>query len=134
MLWYQLLWLPGSTLAKLDNMNSTYKRKVWCKASYQYLDKRVIKKEHKDLTWFGPNLAYVHGEKTWESFINRPCTKRSNLPLDATRVFTFHLTSPRLQEYYLLSMHLSLAPLFLDFLWSPLFEILCYRNSLRLVW
>jgi len=36
------------------------------------------KKEHEDLKWLGPNFAYVHGEflvyvhgeRTWERFIN----------------------------------------------------------------
>ena len=45
-----------------------------------------------DLIWFGPNLAYVHGVRTWESFIKRLGIKRSNIHLDATRVFTFHLS------------------------------------------
>ena len=48
----------------------------------QYLQKKTIikqtsnmrqksnKKEQKNLTLFGPNLAYVHGERIWESFIN----------------------------------------------------------------
>ena len=39
----------------------------------------------------GPNLTYVHGERTWERFINKLDTKRSNLLLDDTRVFTFPL-------------------------------------------
>ena len=50
-----------------------------------------IRRRTHNLTWFGPNLAYVHGEKTWESFTNKLDTKRYNLPLDDTRVFTFHL-------------------------------------------
>ena len=45
--------------------------------------------------WFGPNLAYSYGERTWESFINKLGTKRSNFPLDDTRVFVFPL-NPRL--------------------------------------
>ena len=49
------------------------------------------KKEYEDLTWFGPNLAYVHGERTWESFINKLDTERSNFLLHATRVFIFYL-------------------------------------------
>ena len=53
-----------------------------------------------NLTWFGPNLAYVHGERTWESLIDKLDSKRSNLLLDDTRVFTFPLNLyPRLQEY-----------------------------------
>jgi len=52
--------------------------------------KRYKKKTH-NLTWFGPNFAYVHGERIWERFINKIDTKRSNIPLDATRVFTFFL-------------------------------------------
>ena len=44
-----------------------------------------------NLTWFDPNLIYVHKERTWESFINKLDAKRFNLPLDDTRVFTFPL-------------------------------------------
>jgi len=44
-----------------------------------------------NLTWFGSNLAYVHEERTWESFMNKVDTNRSNFPLDDTRVFTFPL-------------------------------------------
>ena len=31
---------------------------------------KYIRKTH-NLTWFGPNLAYVYRERTWESFINK---------------------------------------------------------------
>ena len=37
------------------------------------------------------NLAYVHGERTCEGFINKLDTKRSNISLDLTRVFIFFL-------------------------------------------
>ena len=37
-------------------------------------------------------MTYIHGEGTWESFINKLDVKRSNLPLDATKVFTFILS------------------------------------------
>ena len=49
-----------------------------------------IRRRIHNLTWFGPNLAYVHGKRTWESFINKLDTKRSNLLLD-TRIFTIPL-------------------------------------------
>ena len=52
-----------------------------------------------NLTWFDSNLAYFHGERTWESFINELDTKRSNLPLDDTRVFIFPFNLFKLQEY-----------------------------------
>jgi len=50
-----------------------------------------IRRRTHNLTWFNPNLAYVHRERTWENFINKLDTKRSNIPLDDTRVFTFFL-------------------------------------------
>ena len=55
-------------------------------------------------------------EVIWESFINKLDTKRSNLPLDNTRVFTFslnlHLDYKSIPSLY--AIHL--APLFLGFL------------------
>jgi len=50
-----------------------------------------IRRRTHNLKWFYPYLTYVHGERTWESFINKLDTKRSNLPLDDTRVFIFSL-------------------------------------------
>jgi len=50
-----------------------------------------IRRRTHNLTWVGPNLAYVHGERIWENFINKLDTKKSNIPLDDTRVFTFPL-------------------------------------------
>ena len=55
---------------------------------------KVIRRRTHNLTWYGSNLAYVHGERTWKSFINNLDKKRSNLPLDDTRVFTFPLSLP----------------------------------------
>ena len=50
-----------------------------------------IRRRTHNLTWFSSILTYVYEERTWESFINKFYTKRSNLPLDATRVFIFLL-------------------------------------------
>ena len=48
--------------AELGNMIRLVKEN-YCKANWQYLDKKVKKKAHEDLTWFDPNLAYVHGRE-----------------------------------------------------------------------
>jgi len=72
---------PLTTLSTpWDQLSRAYKMNI----------KRLRRTIH-NLTWFGPNLAYVHEERIWESFINKLDTKRSNLPLDDTRVFTFPL-------------------------------------------
>ena len=55
-----------------------------------------IRRKH-NLTWFSPNLAYVNGERTWKSFINKLDTNSSNIPLNDTRVIYFLLKfTPRL--------------------------------------
>ena len=58
------------------------------------------------------NPAYIHGERIWESFINKLGTKDLTFTLILTIVFTFPLNSSRLQEYsfsshchLLLSLH-----------------------------
>jgi len=55
---------------------------------------KVIRRRTHNLTWYGSNLAYVYGERTWKSFINNLNKKRSNLLRDDTRVFTFPLSLP----------------------------------------
>ena len=59
---HQLL-LLGSTFAELDNMISICKRKL-LQSKLVIPRQKSNKKEHEDLTWFSPNLAYVHGERT----------------------------------------------------------------------
>ena len=56
----------------------------------RWILKDIRRKTH-NLTWFDSNLTCVHRERIWESFVNKLYTKRSNLPLDDTRVFTFSL-------------------------------------------
>ena len=56
----------------------------------RWILKNIWRRTH-NLTWFDPNLAYIHRERTWERFINKLDTKRSNFPLDDTRAFAFPL-------------------------------------------
>ena len=78
-------------------------------------------------------MAYVHRERTWESFINKLNIKRSNLSLDAIRVFTFFLNlDVDYKSIYLISMHLYLASLFLGFFLISL--VISTFFSLRLDW
>ena len=71
-------------------------------------------------------MAYVHGKRTWEIFINRLGTKKSNLFLDATRVFTFHLNLAL--NYKSITFSLCTFNLFLSFLASS--GLLCLRFSI----
>jgi len=88
-----------------------------------------IRRRIHNLTWFYPNLTYIHGERTWESFINKLDTKSFNLPLDNTRVFTFSLN---LRLYYK-----SMPSLYAPSPWSSLswlFRVIhCYSPQLSSV-
>ena len=84
-----------------------------------------IRRRAHNLTWFGPNLTYVHGERTWESFINRLHTKRYNFSFDATRVFTLHLNLTL--NYKSFTFFLCTFNLLLSFLASS--GLLCLRFS-----
>jgi len=46
-----------------------------------------------------PNSAYAHGEKTWESFINKLSTRDIIFHLILTREFIFPSNTSRLQHY-----------------------------------
>ena len=61
-------------------------------------------------------MTYVHGERTWESFINKFDTKRSNISLDAIRVFTFFLNIDLNYKSITLSLCTFTLLLFLGFL------------------
>jgi len=64
-------------------------KEKWLLSKLTIQKQKSNNKQHEDLIWFGPNMAYVHEEKTWENFINKLDTKKSILPLDLTRVFIF---------------------------------------------
>ena len=70
-----------------------------------------------NLTWFGPNLAYVHRERTWESFINKLDTKRFNLSLDNTSVNLWldYKSIPSLYHSYFTHLFFWLFKAFLTF-------------------
>ena len=78
-----------------------------------------------------PNLAYVHRERIWKSFINKLDIKRSNFPLDPTKVFTFSLNID-LEEY---TFSLCTLTLLLPFLVSyDLFYLrLIHNDGLQLL-
>ena len=75
-----------------------------------------IRRRTYNLTWFGPNLAHVHEERTWEGFINKLDTKKSSPLLDDTRVFIFSLNlrldCESISSLYALSPYSSLSWLF----------------------
>ena len=55
------------------------------------VQRQKSRKEYDDLMWFDSNLAYIHGKRIWESFINKLGTRDLTFPLIPTWLFTFLL-------------------------------------------
>ena len=91
--------ITWDTLLTMISIVKRYKNLHWQPQARHKIDylkhtRWIIKdtwRRTHNLMWFGPNLAYVLGERTWESFINKLDIKRSNISLDDTRIFAFPL-------------------------------------------
>jgi len=74
-----------------------------------------------------PNSPYAHGERTWESFINKLAIRDIIFYLILTRVFIFLLNPSRLQQYSFSFCTVTYFSFALTFFF--LLVLLCYVTS-----
>ena len=73
--------------------------------------------------WFSSNLAYVHGERSWDCFINKLGTRDLNILFDSHKNIHLLVESHYIIRVYFFSMHRYLPIFFL--ISSSLFVLQC---------